>query len=135
MKLPPIEVLLVEDNPADARWFTIVLGDLGLPHNVRHVVDGDEAIRLLQAGEMVPMLILLDMNLPRVDGIVVLERIRAIPALANVPTCMLTGSSQERDSVQKRFGLDLRCYLEKPITPESLLAALASFESLRQYVP
>lgn len=135
MLLPPIEILLVEDSPPDVRWFQIIVADLGLPHRITVMADGDDALSFLENAESPrPMWILLDINLPRVDGNAVLERISELPELASIPVCMLTGSRRERELIQSRFGIPDACYLEKPVSAEALMGALLTFESLRIYL-
>src|SRR5918997_891443 len=98
----PIEILLVEDNPGDARLAEEALKENKVRNNLHHVLDGVEAMRFLRreapyAGVPVPDLILLDLNLPRKDGREVLEEIKGDPELRLVPVVVLTTSAAERD--------------------------------------
>ena len=98
----PIKILLVEDNPGDARLAVEALEDSKIHNNLYHVEDGVEAMRLLRRDEAyaevpLPDLILLDLNLPRKDGREVLEEIKDNPALKLIPVVVLTTSEAERD--------------------------------------
>jgi len=119
----PIEVLLVEDSPGDVRLtqeaFREANGDIHL-----HVVsDGVEAMAFLRrespyAQVPRPHLILLDLNLPKMDGREVLSRIKADASLKTIPTIILTTSESEADIV-KSYQLHANCFLSKPVQLEA----------------
>jgi chemotaxis family two-component system response regulator Rcp1 len=123
----PIEVLLIEDSPGDVRLtkeaFRAANGAIRL-----HVAcDGVEGIAFLKrtgvhASAPRPDLILLDLNLPKMDGREVLVHIKEDPSLKTIPTVILTTSDAEKDIV-KSYELHANCYLSKPVQ-------LAAFESL-----
>jgi CheY-like chemotaxis protein len=114
-------ILLVEDNPADVAITQRALRELGFPADLIVVRDGQEAVDYLlrQGGHAhdarwrIPDLILLDVNLPRLDGRQVLERIRATPALRVVPVVVLTTSRREED-VREMYAAGANTYVEKP---------------------
>jgi two-component system response regulator len=114
-------ILLVEDNPADIKITQRALRDSGLPVDLLVVRDGQEAVDyLLRQGEHAhsdgwrsPDLILLDLNLPRLNGREVLERIRARPELKAVPVIVLTTSRRQED-VQQLYAAGANTYIEKP---------------------
>jgi CheY-like chemotaxis protein len=115
----PIEILLVEDNPGDARLAVEALKDSKVHNNLYHVRDGVEAMEFLrrQAGYAdapQPDLVLLDLNLPRKDGREVLEEIKEDPKLRFIPVVVLTTSEAERDLV-RTYGLHANAYVIKPI--------------------
>ena len=118
---PSHVILLVEDNPADVAITQRALREIGFPAELVVVRDGQEAVDyLLRQGEhahdpqwRIPDLILLDLNLPRMDGRQVLERIRATPALRVVPVVVLTPSRREED-VQSLYAAGANTYIEKP---------------------
>jgi two-component system, chemotaxis family, response regulator Rcp1 len=123
----PIEILFVEDNSGDARLLREVL--LECNNNVRlHVVrDGVEALAFLNyEGDYLdaprPDLILLDLNMPKMDGREVLARVKAHPRLKTIPVVVLTTSQAEVDIVSS-YELMASCYLTKP-------GELAEFEKL-----
>jgi two-component system, chemotaxis family, response regulator Rcp1 len=115
----PVEILLVEDNPGDARLAVEALKDSKIKNNLHHVRDGVEAMDFLRrrgeyAGASVPDLILLDLNLPRKDGREVLEEIKVDPRLRHIPVVVFTASEAERDLLQT-YGLHANAYVIKPI--------------------
>ena len=115
----PIEVLLVEDDPGDVMMTREAFQDYKL-HNQLHVVsDGAEAMEFLRqegeyAGRPRPDLVLLDLNLPRMDGRQVLEAIKSDPELASIPVVVLTTSENE-DDVLRSYSLHANAYVTKPV--------------------
>lgn len=123
----PIEVLLVEDSPGDVRLTKEAFHEANEAIRLHVACDGVEAMAFLkQTGVYVsaprPDLILLDLNLPRMDGREVLAHIKEDPSLKTIPTVILTTSDAEKDIV-KSYELHANCYLSKP-------GQLAAFESL-----
>jgi two-component system, chemotaxis family, response regulator Rcp1 len=115
----PIEILMVEDNPRDARLAEEALKDSKIKNNLYHVKDGMSAMRFLYreaeyAHAPHPDLVLLDLNLPRKDGREVLEEIKVDPKLRLIPVVVLTTSVAERDLV-RTYGLHANAYVVKPI--------------------
>jgi CheY-like chemotaxis protein len=114
-------ILLVEDNPADIKITERALRDSGIPVDLLVVRDGQEAVEyLLRQGPHAdnpawrrPDLILLDLNLPRLTGREVLERIRARPEMKAVPVVVLTTSHRQED-VQQLYAAGANTYIEKP---------------------
>ena len=115
----PIEVLLVEDDPGDVMMTREAFQDYKL-HNQLHVVsDGAEAMAFLHhegeyAGRPRPDLVLLDLNLPRMDGRQVLEAIKSDSELASIPVVVLTTSENE-DDVLRSYSLHANAYVTKPV--------------------
>jgi len=115
----PIEILLVEDSPADVRLTKEALKEEKLYNNLHVVNDGVEAMAFLRReGKYVkavrPDLILLDLNLPRKDGREVLTEIKSDEKLKIIPVVVLTVSKAEED-VLKSYKLHANCYITKPI--------------------
>ena len=114
-----IEILLVEDDPGDVMMTREAFQDYKL-HNELHVVsDGAEAMAFLRqegeyAGRPRPDLVLLDLNLPRMDGRQVLEAIKSDPELASIPVVVLTTSENE-DDVLRSYSLHANAYVTKPV--------------------
>jgi chemotaxis family two-component system response regulator Rcp1 len=120
---PVHAILLVEDNAADIKITQRALRESAVPVELLVVRDGQEALDyLLRQGRFAaeaghgwrcPDLILLDLNLPRLTGREVLERIRATPTLRTVPVVVLTTSHREED-VQEMYAAGANTYIEKP---------------------
>lgn len=117
----PIEVLLVEDSPADVELTVHALQRAKLRNRVQVARDGAEALEYLE--HHVPDLILLDLNLPKVDGREVLERVKADDRLQHIPVIVVTGSQAEED-VAKSYRLNANAYVTKPIDPAVFLKAV-----------
>ena len=129
----PIEILLVEDNPGDARLAAEALKENKVRNNLHHVLDGVEAMRYLRrevpyADVPVPDLILLDLNLPRKDGREVLEEIKGDPELRLLPVVVLTTSAAERDLI-KSYNLHANAYVIKPIDLDRFIEVVRAIES------
>ena len=127
----PLQILLVEDSPGDVRLTREVLRDANLSIQLHVAVDGAEAMEFLrQEGDYVhaprPDIILLDLNLPKMDGREVLAHIKRDESLKRIPTVILTTSVAEAD-VLKSYQLHANCYLSKPVQ-------LDAFESLLESV-
>ena len=117
----PIEVLLVEDDPNDVELTLHALRGAKL-RNVVHVSrDGAEALEFLQAHT--PDVILLDLNLPKLDGREVLERIKGDERLRQIPVIVVTSSAAEAD-VARSYRLNANAYVTKPIDPALFLKAV-----------
>ena len=117
-----IDVLLVEDNPGDARLTLETFREANSSVRLHLVSDGVEAMAYLRGGDANgltprPALILLDLNLPRMDGREVLERIKQDPKLKTIPTVILTTSDAELD-IARAYELHANCYLTKPVRLE-----------------
>lgn len=115
----PIEILLVEDSPADVRLTREALKEEKLHNNLSVVNDGVEAMAFLRregkyAKAMRPDLILLDLNLPKKDGQEVLREIKNDEDLKVIPVVILTVSKAEEDML-KSYKLHANCYITKPI--------------------
>ena len=121
------EILLVEDNPADIRFTQEVLQE-NLINHVYVTRDGEEALDFLhRRGKYTkvprPDLILLDLNLPKVDGRQVLAEVRGTEELKTIPVAVMTSSREHADIVRAET-LQASCYITKPIDPEEFLKAL-----------
>lgn len=117
--LEPINILLVEDNPADVRLMVETLKEEKIHNNLHTVGDGEEAMAFLRkegkySNEERPDLILLDLNLPRMDGREVLKEIKNDDALKSIPVVVLTVSKSEED-ILKSYNLHANCYITKPV--------------------
>ncbi len=127
-----IHILLVEDNPGDVRLTREALRGAKVANDLRVVGDGEEAIEYLRRrGRYVdaprPDIVLLDLNLPRLDGRDVLIDIKRDPDLAKIPIIVLTSSSAERD-IQSAYELHANCYISKPVDFTEFIEAVRSLE-------
>jgi two-component system, chemotaxis family, response regulator Rcp1 len=128
----PIEILLVEDNPADVRLTQEALKEGKVRNNLHIARDGIEAIEFLRrigkfANATRPDLILLDLNLPRKDGREVLADIKADPELKSIPVVVLTTSSAEAD-IFKIYKLHANCYITKPVDLDQFVKVVKSID-------
>ena len=120
-----IEILLAEDNSADAEMTLRALKRNNLANRVRWVKDGEEALEyLFGQGTRPPKLVLLDIKMPRVDGIEVLRRLKADPATQKIPVVVMTSSNEERDVVES-YRLGVNSYIVKPVQFESFMETVA----------
>jgi CheY-like chemotaxis protein len=128
----PIEILLVEDNPGDARLTREALAMSKIHNNLHHARDGEEALRFLKreggfAEAPRPDLILLDLNLPKRDGREVLDDIKRDPDLMHVPVVILTTSQAEED-ILRAYRLHANCFISKPVDLEQFIKVVRSIE-------
>ncbi|MFI5331296.1 MAG: response regulator [Desulfobaccales bacterium] len=129
----PIVILMVEDNPGDVRLTVEALKE-GKVRNILHTVeDGQEAMKFLRRQETYakaprPDLILLDLNLPKMNGREVLAEIKEDPSLRRIPVVILTVSKAEQDIV-KTYDLHANCYINKPVDLEQFLTVVQSIEN------
>jgi chemotaxis family two-component system response regulator Rcp1 len=126
----PIEVLLVEDSPGDVRLTQEAFRDANKAIHLHVASDGVEAMAFLRregvyANAPRPELILLDLNLPKMDGREVLAHIKEDASLKTIPTVILTTSEAEADIV-KSYQLQANCYLSKPVQLDAFEALVKS---------
>lgn len=133
MIIRAIEILLVEDNPGDARLTLEAFKEGKVINNVTVVRDGVEAMAYLRRQEPYsqakhPDIILLDLNLPRKDGREVLAEIKSDPHLRQIPVVVLTTSTAEED-IARAYSCHANCYISKPVDLEQFLRVASSIES------
>jgi two-component system, chemotaxis family, response regulator Rcp1 len=121
-----MHILLIEDNPGDVRLLREALREKAVSFQVSVVEDGDQALAFLRReGEYAhasrPDLILLDLNLPKTDGRVVLQALRATPEWKSIPIMILTGVLQDADQ-QQAAALEVERFLRKPVDLQEYLA-------------
>ncbi len=129
----PVEILLVEDNPGDARLAQEALKDSKMKNNLYIVYDGIDAMNFLRkAGKysdaVTPDLVLLDLNLPLKNGKEVLEEIKSDDDLKRIPVVILTTSKSEED-ILKSYNLHANCFITKPIDLNQFVKVIKSIES------
>ncbi len=118
----PVEILLVEDSDADAELTLRVLRQNKLANSIHRVLDGEEALDFLfgraaythRAEYPLPRVIMLDLKLPKVDGIEVLRKVRESERTSHIPIVVMTSSREERDLVES-YRLGANSYVQKPV--------------------
>jgi chemotaxis family two-component system response regulator Rcp1 len=129
---PAIEILLVEDNPGDVRLTREVLSEGRIRNTLNVATDGVEALDFLfrrgAFADAKPQdLILLDLNLPKMNGREVLAEIKKHPDLRHIPVVVLTTSSAEED-VLSAYDLHANCYITKPVDLDQFVKVVQSIE-------
>lgn len=122
MNKDEVDILLVEDNPDDVELALHALRNENLANSIHVARDGEEALEFLfcqgaHAGrsfDQPPKLVLLDLKLPKVDGLEVLKRLKADERTKTIPIVILTSSKEERDLI-KGYGLGANSYIQKPV--------------------
>jgi two-component system response regulator len=131
MSADPIEILLVEDNPNDEELTLYAVKKNNITNHIQVVRDGAEALEYLfctgsYANRQVndpPKVVLLDLKLPKVDGLEVLERIKSDERTRTIPVVVLTSSQEERDIVES-YQLGVNSYIVKPVDFEQFIEAV-----------
>ena len=131
MSPKPMEILLVEDNPNDEELTLYALRKNNIANHIQVVHDGAEALEYLfctgafahRRMDDAPKVILLDLKLPKVDGMEVLERIKADERTRTLPVVVLTSSQEERDIVES-YQLGVNSYIVKPVDFEQFVEAV-----------
>ena len=130
-----VEILLVEDNPEDAELTLRALRKRNLANHMHWVRDGEEALDYLfcrkqYAGRDAtrpPKLVLLDIKMPKIDGIEVLRQLKADAVLRSIPVVVMTSSNEERD-VLESYRLGANSYIVKPVAFDSFLETVAKID-------
>ncbi|MCF7707401.1 MAG: response regulator [Verrucomicrobia bacterium] len=131
--IKPIEILLVEDNPGDARLTKEALKEGKVLNNLNTVANGMDAISYLRKQKpydhvTTPDIVLLDLNLPKKDGREVLAEIKQDPELRRIPVVVLTTSKAEQDILES-YELHANCYIIKPVDLDQFIAVARSIEN------
>jgi two-component system, response regulator len=117
-----VDIVLIEDNEADMELAVHALRHFNLAHRLQHLHDGEEALDYLfcrarfrdRLWNTVPRLVLLDLKLPKVDGLEVLREVKADPRTKHIPVVVLTSSREERD-LTEAYRLGVNSYIQKPV--------------------
>jgi two-component system response regulator len=131
MKQYFVEVLLVEDNMNDAELTIRHLKKHNLANNLVHVTDGEEALDFIfctgkylgRTIEIPPKLVLLDIQMPKINGLEVLEKVKSDPRTKKTPVVMLTSSREDPD-IKKCYALGANSYIVKPVNIEGFSEAI-----------
>ena len=125
-----VEILLVEDNPSDGELTIRALKKNKLANSIQWVRDGEEALDFIfcrnkfSERKTNPKVILLDLKLPKVDGLKVLEEVKKNKATKDIPVVVLTSSKEEKDIVDS-YNLGVNSYIVKPVDFEKFVQAVA----------
>ena len=128
-----VEFLLVEDNPGDVRLTREALKDSKVRNNLNVLGNGISALNYLRReppyeNALRPDIILLDLNLPKMDGREVLSRIKADPFLKRIPVVVITSSEAEQ-GILRTYDLHVNCYVTKPVDLDQFIKVVQSIES------
>ena len=127
MESKVVDILIVDDSMEDAEMAIRILKKNHLANNILHLEDGEEAINFLfnnpNNGTKLPKLILLDLKMPKVNGIEVLTKIKSDEAMKNIPVVVMTSSKEERDIVEA-YRLGVNAYIVKPVDVEKFIKAI-----------
>ncbi len=119
-----LDVLLVEDNQADVLLTEEAIALSGHPVRLRFARDGQDALeQLRQRGHAPPCLILLDLNMPRLDGLQTLAQLKQDPLLTRVPVVMLTTSARAED-IDRAYALGVNAFVTKPVVLDEFLVVM-----------
>ncbi len=133
MNFDELDILLVEDNPTDAELTMRALKRKNLANKLVWVKNGEEALNFIYAQgqfqdrdpEDLPRLILLDLRMPKVDGMEVLKKIKADEHTKRIPVVVLTSSQQDRDVVES-YKLGVNSYVSKPVEFDEFIDAVST---------
>lgn len=128
-----VEFLLAEDNPGDVRLTQEALRDSKIRNNLNVVTDGMEAMAFLRrqgkyANAPTPDVVLLDLNLPKMDGREVLAEIKSDPLLKRIPVVIITSSEAEKD-ILRTYDLHANCYVSKPVDLDQFIKVIQAIEN------
>lgn len=127
-----VEILLIEDNPHEAELTIRGLRKYNLANKLVHIDDGEEALDFIFAKgnyannkkRIQPKLILLDLKLPKVDGLEILKRVKTNESTKTIPVVILTSSKEEKDIIES-YKIGVNSYIVKPVNFDSFISAVA----------
>ena len=128
MSISPIEILLIEDNPGDIELTRVGFDEARIANNLSVISDGQEAMEFFERGESLPDIILLDINLPKADGLEILELIRQKENSKNIPVIMLTSSESDTD-IKRSYAKKANSFITKPVDFEKFHQVIKSLKT------
>ena len=123
--LKSLKILLIEDDIIEVMKFKRVLSNLQFNHTIIEANNGEEALALLNIKDQMPNIILLDLNMPKIDGIEFLSSLKKIDRLRHIPTVVLTTSSNYKD-LKECYKIGIAGYILKPLDYEEYVAKIES---------
>lgn len=122
------KILIIDDSLLDRKLLAKTIQKAELPHDILQAADGQEGLSVLSANYQDVQLILLDWQMPNMDGIAFMEAIKDIPHLASIPIIMVSASgAEESQQYAKRVNPNLAAYVVKPYKPDALIAAMLPY--------
>lgn len=125
--MKPVNVLLVEDNPGDIELAKIAFEDAKMINELRVISDGQQALDFFEANPDWPDIVLLDINLPKVNGIEILKHLRSHEETRALPVCILTSSGSDQDIIAS-YQHNTNAYIQKPVDFNKFIETIKSFE-------
>ena len=130
--MKPVEILLIEDNAGDIRLTIDALKEGRVLNHINIVKDGEEAMDYLKKQgkyleSLVPDIILLDLNLPKMNGLQVLQEIKNSAVLKKIPVVILTSSAADEDVINA-YDNHVNCYIRKPVDLDSFMEVIKKIE-------
>lgn len=125
-----LPILLVEDNPVDVDLTLRAFSKRKLSNPIVVARDGEEALKQIEGwekGEQKPVVVLLDLKLPKVDGLEVLKRIKSHPVFKTIPVVVLTSSSEDKD-IEAAYKIGANSYIVKPVDFEKFVEVAGQIE-------
>jgi CheY-like chemotaxis protein len=125
-----LPILLVEDNPVDVDLTLRAFSKRKLSNPIVVARDGEEALKQIEGwekGEQKPVVVLLDLKLPKVDGLEVLKRIKTHPVFKTIPVVVLTSSSEDKD-IEAAYKIGANSYIVKPVDFEKFVEVAGQIE-------
>jgi len=118
-----LNILLIEDDMIEVMKFNRAINSLGLTHEITEANNGEEALELLEKKDQLPDIILLDLNMPKINGIEFLKILKADERLRYIPTIILTTSSNQKDLLEC-FEVGIAGYVLKPLKYEDYISKI-----------
>lgn len=118
-----LNVLLIEDDAIEVMKLNRTVSKLGLTHNIIEANNGEEALKLLEKKDQLPDIILLDLNMPRINGIEFLKILKADERLRYIPTIILTTSNNQQDLLEC-YKIGIAGYMLKPLKYEDYVSKI-----------
>jgi len=128
MSISPIKILLIEDNPGDVELTLVCFENARLANILTVIRDGQDAMDFFDRGNDLPDIVLLDINLPKISGLEILQKIRMKSESKDTPVIMLT-SSQSKKDILKSHNHKANAYLIKPIVFDEFYQAIKTLET------
>jgi len=125
MNLEPIKILLIEDNPGDVELVKIGFREAKVANEIQVITDGQTAIDFFENDNDMPDVVLLDINLPKIDGFEILKFIRTKSIVPNLPVIILTSSETEFD-INKSYASNANSFVSKPVDFDKFSQAIKS---------